>query len=71
MAKKRSSRRSKKLTLKPAVKHFDSTLKALKRHKKKKGTTPQQRKQLDRHIGLVTRLRMMTTDGCGDFFLPV
>jgi len=73
VAKKRSSasKKSKKHTLKTLVKAIDSHLKKLRKAKKKKGNTPQQKKALDKHIGHLKRVRAMTTDGCDDFILAV
>jgi len=70
VAKKRSSS-SKKHTLKPVVKAIDSQMKKLRKAKKKKGNTPQQKKALDKHIGHLKRVRAMATDGCDDFVLAV
>lgn len=71
MAKRRSSSRKKRLTLKPVVKQIESHIKTLRKMKTKKGSTPQQKKQMDRHIKHLHRVRMIAMDGCDEFILAI
>lgn len=66
MAKTRRARKT-KLTTKPIVKHIDGHVKQLR--KMKAGATPQQKKQLQRHIVKLTRIRKMAMDACDGYYL--
>jgi hypothetical protein len=71
VAKKKRSSTKKQHSIKPLVKQIDTHIQRLRKAKTKKGTTPQQKKQLDKHIGHLGRVKMLAKDGCDFFFLPV
>jgi hypothetical protein len=71
VAKKKSSSAKRKHTIKPLVKHIDTHIKRLKKAKKKKGATPEQKQQVDKHVAHLVRVRILAMDGCDDFFLPI
>ncbi len=70
MAKRKKTASRKQHTLKPLVRQIDTHIRRLKAMKAKKRATPQEKKQLDKHIGHLRRVKMLTMDGCDDFFLP-
>lgn len=72
MAKKRSSAKKKRtFTLKPIVKNIDTHMKKLRKMRKKKGSSPESKKRIDKYLGHLKRMRVLMQDSCDQFILPV